>query len=62
MNKTLEALKNSDILALLDSEQVHIKGGRHCGDKRTPRPGGGTTSFTHDGSGNRNNNFEESRD
>ena len=52
MNKTLETLKNSDILALSVSEQVYIKGGRYCGDKRTPRPGGGTTSFTHEGSGN----------
>ena len=62
MNNTLETLKNSDILALSNSEQVHIKGGRYCGDKRTPRPGGGTTSFTHDGSGNDCHNFKNSGD
>ena len=45
MEITLEKIKNSQILSLTEFEQIQIKGGSNSGDKRTPRPGGGTTSI-----------------
>ena len=62
MEKILEKIKNSGIIPLKDSEQVQIKGGCRIGDKRTPRPGGGTTSLIHDESLGRCNNLYKSDD
>jgi hypothetical protein len=62
MEKILEKIKTSGIIPLKDSEQVQIKGGCRIGDKRTPRPGGGTTSLTQVGISSSCSNYRESDD
>lgn len=49
MKIILESIKNLNVSILTEAQQMQIKGGtaitNTSGDKRTPRPGSGTTSI-----------------